>query len=311
MRFLFVIDPLETLVPKADTSLGLISAARRRRVRVEVCGVTDVGVGPDGPFAFARPAAVGRGGRGVFRGPAKRRPLAAYDVVWYRKDPPFDLACLHLCRILALASEGGPFVVNDPEGLIRANEKLYALRFPDLIPPTLVTADRAAARDFVRRHGEAVGKPLDGFGGVGVLRLGESVPGTPGVIDALTDDGRRLAIFQKYLPEAEREDTRVFLFFGEVAGVMHRTPGRGDFRANLHAGGKSALGKLTGAQRATVAAVAEAAMRDGLYFVGLDLVGDRLIEVNVTSPTGLRHHHRDGGPDLCARLVEEVVRRAR
>lgn len=308
MRFLFLIDPLESLRPRADTSLALMEEAARRGIACEACGVKDVGVAGGVPVVRARPVRVGRDGRGRWAGPARVRAVEEYGAVWYRKDPPFDLACLHACQLLSLA-KGRTVFVNDPDGLIRANEKLFALRFPDLVPPTLVTRHRDEALRFVEEVGEAVAKPLDGFGGVGVLRLGRTTPGAAAVVDALTEDGRRPALFQAYLPEVESGDHRVFVVFGKIVGVMHRIPARGDFRANLHAGGRSRVGRLSPEARRTALRVARAACAEGLFFAGLDLVGDRLLEVNVTSPTGLVHHHRDGGPNLVARLVKEVIKR--
>jgi glutathione synthase len=230
--------------------------------------------------------------------------LAALDATLVRKDPPFDDA-YYFATLLLERLRGRSLVVNDPRGLREANEKLYALRFPRWIPRTLVTADRSAAREFVRKvGGRAVVKPLDGHGGFGVLGLQTGDHNMPGILDLHTREGTRLVLVQEYLPAVVEGDKRILVLDGEPLGGVLRVPPPGELRANLHVGGEARPTELTDAERALVADLAPALRADGLYFVGLDVIGERLTEVNVTSPTGIRQLEAFTGMRAAARVIE-------
>jgi glutathione synthase len=236
-------------------------------------------------------------------GPSERHDLGDLDAVFIRKDPPFDQAYAHATLLLE-GLRGRTLIVNDPRGLREANEKLYALEFPAHVPPTLVSADRAAIRAFVDEiGGEAVIKPVDAAGGFGVLRLCGDDPNARAIVDLLTHEGRRLVVVQQFIAAVSEGDKRVLLLDGEPLGAVLRLPTGGDFRANIHVGGRVLPAELTAAERAIVADLAPRLRADGLVFVGLDLVGERLTEVNVTSPTGIRELGRFTGERLSDRVI--------
>jgi glutathione synthase len=214
--------------------------------------------------------------------------VADVGAVLIRKDPPFDQAYLHTTLMLEHA-RGKTLLVNDPRGLRDANEKLYALNFPEFVPRTIVSADRDQLLAFATGvGGKAVIKPLDGAGGYGVLALSTGDHNARAIIDMLTHEGRQLAIAQEYLPAVRKGDKRVLLLDGEPLGAILRIPRPDDLRSNIHVGGDVAPAELTKAELAMVKAMAPRLKADGLVFVGLDVIGERLTEVNVTSPTGIQ-----------------------
>jgi glutathione synthase len=206
-----------------------------------------------------------------------------------RKDPPFDLKYFFATHLLSLVDQSKCFVMNDPKGLREANEKLYALRFPEQIPQTLVTSDMARLRAFMSElGGEMIIKPLDGCGGSGVFYLNEQDRNTNSILEAATDTGRRLVMGQRYLPEIRQGDKRIIVLNGEPLGAVLRVPLESETRGNIHVGGQCVTTEVTERDREICAALAPLLRADGLYFVGLDVIGSYLTEVNVTSPTGIQ-----------------------
>jgi glutathione synthase len=287
MRFLFVMDGLERVDADKDTTVGFVEAAVARGHRCLHALVHQLEVHAGEASAVARD--LGWSPSGLHLDGAPRRiALADVDAVFVRKDPPFDAAYLYATLLLEHA-RGKTLVVNDPRGLRDANEKLYALQFPKWTPRTLVTADRDAIHAFAAEvGGHAVIKPLDGAGGFGVAALRSDDQNARPIVDMLTLEGKRLAMVQEYLPAVAEGDKRVILLDGEPLGAILRIPRGGDLRANIHVGGRVAPCELTPRERELCADIAPRLRKDGLYFVGLDLIGERLTEVNVTSPTGIR-----------------------
>jgi glutathione synthase len=207
-------------------------------------------------------------------------------VVFLRKDPPVDVEYLHATQLVELAR--GPLILNDPAALRDANEKLYVLRYPELIPHTLVSRDLAELRGFLRElGGEMVIKPVDGFAGRGVLHLRETDRNLNSLLELATGGGRVAIVAQQYLPASREGDKRIILLDGEPLGALLRIPQDNDVRGNLAAGGRSAKSTLTDREREICRTLAPDLRRRGLYFVGLDVIGGYLTEVNVTSPTGI------------------------
>ncbi|HYD09367.1 MAG TPA: glutathione synthase, partial [Acidimicrobiales bacterium] len=243
-------------------------------------------------------------------GERRELDLTEVDVVLVRTDPPFDRAYLHLTLVLDLLDGITP-VINAPRGLRDANEKLYALRFPSVTPPTMVAADVERLRAFAVEQGAAVVKPIDGHGGRGVLVVRPDDDNAPAILDAATDRGRTPVVAQRYLPGVRDGDKRILLLDGEpLGGAVLRLPAAEDFRANICVGGTVEVVDLDDADRRIIDAVAPSLRADGLVFVGLDVVADMLTEVNVTSPTGLRQLTDLGGgrPDLdVIRWLEQRV----
>ncbi len=251
----------------------------------------------------ATPSRISRG--------AKRTILkfADADAIFIRKDPPFDRAYLYTTLMLERV-RGRTVLVNDPRGLRDANEKLYTLHFAEHMPKTLVTADRARIFDFLQSiQGHGIIKPLDGAGGSGVLRLEASDSNARSIVDVLTAEGRRLAMVQEYVPDVRKGDKRVLVLDGELLGAINRVPRADDVRSNIHVGGVVEPADVTPKERAILAAMAPRLRADGLVFVGLDFIGERLTEVNVTSPTGIQELSRHVGRDVSADVMAFVERK--
>ena len=310
MDVVIVMDGPETVVPATDTSFGLAVAAIERGHRCWHGTPADVSV-VDGSVwdrvREIRPDAEASDPLGL--GGPTDVDLGTVDVVLVRPDPPFDQAYLHLTLVLDLVADA-TFVVNSPHGLRQANEKLYALRFPDVTPPTVVTADRERLFAFAAAHEAAVVKPIDGHGGRGVLVVRPGDENAASILDTATARGTVPVVAQRYLPGVRDGDKRILLLDGEPLGAILRRPTGDDFRANICVGGDVEAVDLDDADRRIVDALAPALRADGLHLVGVDVVDGHLTEVNVTSPTGLRQLCRLSGtrPDL--EVIDWLERRA-
>jgi glutathione synthase len=291
MRFVFVMDTLDRVTHDKDTTFAFIAAAQARGHESWHCLPRDLWALGGEPHATARRLTILDGPPWITLDesrPASRMALAGVDAVFIRKDPPFDAAYLYATLLLEHARKT-TLIVNDPRGLRDANEKLYAMNFPEWTPRTLVTADREMIHEFVRdAGGKAVIKPLDGAGGAGVMQLVAGDKNARAIADALTFEGQRLAMVQEFLPAVTEGDKRVLLLDGEVLGAILRVPRGDDLRSNIHVGGSVAPTELTARELQMVRAISPRLRADGLIFVGLDVIGERLTEVNVTSPTGIQ-----------------------
>jgi glutathione synthase len=288
MKFLFVMDPASTMLPDKDTTFALMRASQARGHQCYSCQPSDVHAHGARLSATALPTQVSDRAPHVSLGEAARLDLHALDAIFIRKDPPFDVEYLHLTQLLELV-KSHTFVCNDPAGLRGANEKLFALQFQSWMPTTLVTKDRAAILEFVKQvGGAAVLKPLDGAGGSGVVALRSEDKNTRALVDILTHEGKHWAMVQEFQPGISEGDKRVLMLNGKPLGAILRVPRADDIRANIHVGGSVFATELTDHERTLCAAVGPTLVEHGLYFVGLDLIGGKLIEVNVTSPTGIQ-----------------------
>ena len=238
------------------------------------------------------------------------RPLSEMDVVLMRTDPPVDSAYLHDSIILGMAQAEGVLVVNDPQGLRDLNEKLAALLFPDCCPPTVVSRDAATLREFIASHGHCVLKPLDGMGGRSIFMVREGDPNINVILETLTEGGKTLAMAQRYLPEILQGDKRILLIDGEpVPFCLARIPQGTEFRGNLAAGGRGEGRPLSDRDRWIAARVGPELRRRGMIFVGLDVIGDYLTEVNVTSPTCIRELDLQFGLNIAGTLFDAIEAR--
>jgi glutathione synthase len=297
-------DPAQTMTADKDTTFAFIRGALARGHECLHCLPRELSNEGRDVFARARLVQVSESKPHVSLGPDQRVELAKLDAVFIRKDPPFDAAYLYLTQQLDLVKDR-VFVVNDPRGVRDANEKLFAFQFLEFMPRSLVSADRAQIIEFVSTvGGTAVLKPLDGMGGSGVVVLTAGDRNVRSMVDMLTQEGQRLAMVQEYQPAIRQGDKRVLLLDGEPLGAILRVPREDDVRANIHAGGQVQACDLTVRERDLVRAVAPKLREYGLWFVGLDLIGEKLIEVNVTSPTGIqelgRHQGRHPEDDVIA-----------
>jgi glutathione synthase len=285
MDVLVVMDPLDGCDPRVDSSIALMRAALERGhgVRCTTAG----GLSLVGGRLLASARAVSADGAGLGAGAVEWVAVADADVVLVRTDPPVDPAYLAMTLLLEHVRDR-TLVVNDPRGLREANEKLYACRFPDLMPTTVVSADRSLLLGFADEHGGAVLKPLDGHGGRGVQLVRAADPGAAAVVDRATDSGRVPVMAQEFLAAVARGDRRILVLDGEPLGALLRVPAPGEFRANIGLGARVDVVGLDDRDRRIVEVLAPALRADGLWFVGIDVIDGRLSEVNVTSPTGLR-----------------------
>lgn len=295
MRILYVMDPLETMHPEKDSTYAFLREGQQRGHQNLHCLPRHVTVREGKVFAHVREAFVQTEAPFHRYGAAQTVALGDLDAVMIRKDPPFDQAYLYLTLILERA-RGEVLLVNDPRGLRDANEKLYATHFSKWMPRTLVSADRDEIHAFVDEvGGQAVIKPLDGAGGAGVLMVKKGDKNARAIVDTLTGEGARIAMIQGFLPEVTVGDKRVLLLDGEVLGAILRVPRADDLRSNIHVGGSVVPTELTPREAALVADITPRLRQDGLFFVGLDLIGEHLTEVNVTSPTGIQELGRFTG----------------
>jgi glutathione synthase len=309
MRFLFVMDPADTMSPDKDTTFAFIRGAQARGHQSFHCLPQELSnLGRD-VFARARPIQVSPSPPHCSLGERLTLELAALDAIFIRKDPPFDSAYLHLTHQLELL-RGRTLVVNDPRGIRDANEKLFAFHFVEYMPRSLVTSSPQEIIDFVRDvGGSAVLKPLDGAGGSGVVVLSSDDRNTRSLCDVWTSEGKRLTMVQQYMPAVRVGDKRVLMLDGEPLGAILRVPRADDVRANIHAGGVVQETELSLREQELVRAVGAGLRDHGLYFVGLDLIGEHLIEVNVTSPTGIQELARHLGRPVEQDVIAWVEKR--
>ncbi len=303
MRIVFVMDTLDGVDPKKDTTFGFIESASLLGHRCDHCFIHQIQLLDGEVSAPVREIAYAADGLEL-EGETECLPFADADAVMIRTDPPFDDAYAYATLLLEHVREK-TLVINDPRGLREANEKLYALYFAEHMPASIITSDRDTIHHFVTEvGGAAVIKPLDGMGGFGVMALRVGDANNKAIVDMLTLEGTRLAEVQAFIPEVKQGDKRVLLLDGELLGAILRVPADGELRANIHVGGSVVPTELTAKEMGIVDAVAPRLRRDGLFFVGLDLVGEKLTEVNVTSPTGIRELSRFTGE----RKSDEVIR---
>lgn len=309
MRFLFVMDPHTTMLPDKDTSFAFMRAAQTRGHECHHCLINDVGTLGKKPMAVARRIKVSETAPYADVGPAEKFALADFDAVLIRKDPPFDSAYLHLTQLLDLACDQ-VFMMNSPLGLRNANEKLFAFHFAEFMPPTLVSSNTDELLAFVRSvGGRAVVKPLDGAGGSGVMGVEGEGRNTRGILDFITREGKDLAMVQEFQPAVVGGDKRVLLLDGKLLGAIRRVPREDDIRANIHVGGRVEATDLTPQEQRLVQDVGPKLAEAGLYFVGLDLIAEKLIEVNVTSPTGIQQLGRLTNTDPAGAVIQFIESR--
>lgn len=312
MRIVVVMDPPSTVKVDEDTSFALMIEAEQRGHRVDHCLISDLFVESGRVYARVRQARCRRDPKQpIALGDAEDVELGDVDVVFMRKDPPFDDDYLWATLLLEHA-RGRTLLVNDPRGLRDANEKIYATHFPELMTDTLVSNDKARIKAFLARlGGRGVLKPLHGAGGEGVFALDPSDPNLNAIIETVTRGGRQLAMAQRFLPAVQKGDKRILLIDGEPLGAIMRVPQGGDLRSNIHVGGRVEATELDEDDLRIVRTLAPRLRADGLYFVGLDVIGGKLTEVNVTSPTGIQQLSRLSGLNQEARVIDWLEQRAR
>ncbi|MGH7188171.1 MAG: glutathione synthase [Acetobacteraceae bacterium] len=306
-------DPLGSIHPDADSTFALMLEAEARGHRLwhyEVGELAFTSTGNGAQLeARARRVAVARPPAELFRlGPEETLDLARMDVVLMRQDPPFDMAYITATHLLEKL-QPGTLVVNDPAAVRNAPEKLLVTEFPELMPPTLITWDRAAMRAFRAAQGEIVVKPLFGNAGTGVFRIRPDDENFNSVLETHFARSREPLMLQRYEPAVRQGDKRIILVDGEALGAVNRVPAAGEARANMHVGATPVPATLTARDREICARIGPTLSDLGLIFVGIDVIGEWLTEINVTSPTGIQEIARFGGPHLEAAIWDSIERR--
>ncbi|MBF2097051.1 MAG: glutathione synthase [Gloeomargaritaceae cyanobacterium C42_A2020_066] len=315
MKFAFIIDPLPGLDPTHDSSVAMMEAAQVLGHEVWVTHATQLTVLEGETWAWLQPVRLQpvhlvEGRWQVespwfsWTGPAVARPLREMQVVFMRKDPPVDTAYLWATYLLDAVNPAHTLVVNRPAGLRNTNEKLAILQFPHLTPKTLVTQDRHLIRQFLSENGPGVLKPIGGKAGEGILYLEPGDRNLNSLIEVSTQAGRLPVMIQVYLPAARRGDKRIILLDGTPIGAVNRVPSGHDFRGNMAVGGRVEACEITPREEEICLGLAPALRATGLFFVGIDVIGGYLTEINVTSPTGIREIDRLSGTQLGKTVIE-------
>jgi glutathione synthase len=317
LKLLFVADPLESFKTHKDSTFAMMREAARRGHTLMACEPKDIRWLRGEPVtAFVRDIALtGRSGYGVHdwftaaQQPPDERPQAlnSVDAVLMRKDPPFDSEYFYATHLLGQAEREGARVFNKPAALRDHPEKLAILEFPQWIAPTLVTRDAADVRRFHAEHRDIICKPLDGMGGMGIFRVGPDGMNLGAIVETLNRDGAQTLMVQQYLPAIAQGDKRVLVIGGRpVLFALARIPQGGEVRGNLAAGGKGVAQPLSDADRAIAEALGPVLAARGLLLVGLDVIGDRLTEINVTSPTCFAEITEQTGFDVAAMFIDAL-----
>jgi glutathione synthase len=299
-------DPIEGINIEGDTTFLMMETAQARGHSLFVYTTDKLALEDGRAFARGRDVAVQRvkGGHASV-GDWRRVELAEFDVVLLRQDPPFDMHYIDTTYFLE-AVHPRTLVVNNPTEVRNAPEKLLVTKFPTLQPPTLITLDREQIYDFRARHGDVVLKPLNGKGGSGVMRLLKDDPNLDALLELHAEIGREPVIVQKFLPSVVKGDKRILLVDGEPAGGINRVPQKGQIRSNMAVGGQAEPVELTARDREICATIGPELRKRGLIFVGIDVIGDYLTEINVTSPTGAVALKRFTGVDATALMWERI-----
>ncbi len=301
MKLAFIIDPIAKLDPTHDTSVALMEAACHQGHEVFVCAKESLSIIKGKAQAFLEPVCIHpvalNHGKWQAQNPWYQKELGTYQflenmqVVWMRPDPPVTVEYIYATYILDYVDSDRTLVINSPQGIRSANEKAYALQF-SCTPETIVSSSKPIIKDFVQAKGEAVIKPLDGKGGEGILFATMGDRNLNSIIEVSTKFGRVPVMVQEYLPAAQDGDKRIILLNGEPIGAVNRIPSSGEFRGNMAAGGSVAKTEITPRELEICRELCPILQRDGLIFVGIDIIGGYLTEVNVTSPTGIREIDR-------------------
>nr|VFK34408.1 MAG: glutathione synthase [Candidatus Kentron sp. MB]VFK76711.1 MAG: glutathione synthase [Candidatus Kentron sp. MB] len=304
-------DPIHTIHIKKDSSFAMLLAAQTRGWELLYMTPDDLLLRDGEPHAHMRVVTVRDDPANWFTlSEASRQALRTLDVILMRKDPPFDREYLYITYLLERAEEVGVLVINRPRSLRDANEKLYTAWFSQCCPPTLVTRDRPELREFLAEQGDIILKPLDGMGGASVFRVRAGDPNTNVILETLTRHGHCFTMAQRFLPEIRDGDKRILVLAGEpIPYALARIPAQGETRGNLAVGGRGIGVALSERDRWICGQVGPTLRDKGLLFVGLDVIGDYLTEINVTSPTCIRELNDWYGLDIGGQFMDIIAKR--
>ncbi|CAN5197882.1 glutathione synthase [soil metagenome] len=312
VRLGVVMDPIETIKPEKDSTFAMLLEAQARGWQIFYMRQADLRVRDGAALAIARALKVRDEPAGWFTlGTAEETPLETLDAIFMRKDPPFDMEYIYTTYLLEQAAEAGAVVVNDPQALRDVNEKAFIARFPECAPPTLIAREIRSMQSFLDEHRRIVVKPLDGMGGRSIFVVSEDDGNRNVILETITGSGTRFAMAQAWLPAiVSSGDKRILLIDGQpVPYALARIPVQGEHRGNLVMGARGEGRELTERDRWICARVGPELARRGVLFAGLDVIGDHLTEINITSPTGIREIDRAFSINVSGSLLDAVEAR--
>ncbi len=301
-----IMDPIESIKPYKDSSFAMLLAAQSRGWDIFYMELNDLSMIDSVALGQMRPLQVHDQDQDWYQmGPPQTQPLSELDIILMRKDPPYNMEYIYATYLLQFAHDAGTLVVNRPDSLRNANEKLSASWFPECTVPTLVSRRAEQYIDFLNQYDDLILKPLDGMGGASIFRVRKGDPNTSVIIETLTDNGKRYAMAQRMIPEITAGDKRILLINGEpVPWALARIPAEGETRGNLAAGGRGEGLELSERDRWICQQVGPRCREMGLLFVGIDVIGDYLTEINVTSPTCIRELDQLYQLDIAGQLMD-------
>ena len=308
MKLGVVMDPIESINIKKDSTFEMIWQAQLLGWQIEYFEMDDLSIDNGRALGSARTLTAFQNNEHWFElSEARTVELGELDAILMRKDPPFDMEFVYSTYILELAEQQGALVVNSPAALRDCNEKAYCAWFPQVCPETLITRSAQQLRDFLTLHTDIILKPLDGMGGASIFRVQKDSANISVIIETLTKHGSNYAMAQRYLPEITQGDKRILMVNGEpVDYSLARIPAKGETRGNLAAGGRGVAQELSDSDRAIAAVVGPELRKRNILFAGLDVIGDRLTEINVTSPTCIKEINAQFGTNIALDLLRAI-----
>ncbi len=308
LKFLIVMDDIATINYKKDSTLAMMWAISERGHFLSYCQIQDLWLDDGVLKVDATAVQVYRHTERFYElGERDVRVASEFDVILMRKDPPFDMKFLYALYLLEYAQKQGVLVINDPRSVRDCNEKLFATQFAHLMTPTTVSSQQTHLRAFINKHKDVIVKPLDGMGGMGIFRLDIDSPNIGSTLELLTQMGSLPVMAQRYIPEIKEGDKRILIVGGKpVPYCLARIPSDGETRGNLAAGGRGVAMPLSDVERQLAEAVAPVLLEKGLYFVGLDVIGGYITEINVTSPTCIREIDEAYETNIAGELIELI-----
>ncbi|GHA56871.1 glutathione synthase [Photobacterium aphoticum] len=306
-----VMDPIESINIKKDSSFAMMMEAQRRGWEIHYMEMNDLSLEQGKAIARTRVVSLKEDPNGWFEFTSEQEiALADLDAVLMRKDPPFDTEYIYATYILERAEEAGALIVNKPQSLRDCNEKLFTAWFPELTPTTMVTRRADKIKAFHQEHGDVILKPLDGMGGSSIFRVMKNDPNVSVIIETLTNMGQNYCMAQTFVPDISNGDKRILMVDGEpMPYCLARIPAKGETRGNLAAGGRGEARPISDTDRQIAEAVGPTLKAKGLIFVGLDVIGDKLTEINVTSPTCIREIEAAFDISITGKLMDAIERR--
>lgn len=311
IKTLFIIDPIETLNFYKDSSITMMQAAQEKKWDVFYATLDDISVLDGTAFALATQVEVHSTQQNDYTVLHNERySLEHFKVIFMRKEPPFDLEYIYGTYALELAEKKGSLVVNSPQALRDANEKFFITNFPELTPKTLITRRKSDVKAFLNEHKDIILKPLDGMGGASIFRVKLNDPNFNVIFETLTNHEQQFAMIQKFMPEITDGDKRVIIINGiPIDYCLARLAAKGETRANLAAGGRGEVRKLNEIERKIAEMLSPTLKKMGILFAGVDIIGDKITEINITCPTCLREIHTETGVNAALLLMDAIEKK--